>query len=438
MPVRDPDPHNITESETILHRRSDDPLACVADWQRERQGRDGLLAVEFSLVQYWLEKRPPLRLTALYSQDHTGLQIAVTDQPLATDGSTGPQQFARWVRGGGMAAVRPDTPAVLRPRSIPKPWGQEIWYSGVEKRGVCEFAQGGGVTPIPWLQAALPDGVFGTPGRDLVLLKILDPLPTEVTGDLYFELHEKKREVYVITHVDEQAWPDGVGYIRYGFSAEKLASFQDENAFREAYLEAVLAYEQVRRSIDEAGVEPGDDLADRERNLRRTMESFTHLRPLRVGDVVKVPLLMPHSLQHGVRTIEFQTPVYERQILSFCQRVLTQNHWDTRAAVERMILQPPAGDAHEILLDTDGCRVERIVDFADFQVHRINLTGGQAHALGPLADYALTVTVKGTLQAEGTIAGPEQALLLPRQWSGNLRASTPDQELVVLLAMPRA
>ncbi len=438
MPTRDREPHSIAESETLLHRCGDDPAGHLMVWQRERAGRDGLLVVDFSMSQYWLEGQPPLALTALYCQNQSGLQVAVTDQSLVTDGSAGPEQFAHWVEAGGLAAVRPDTPVVLRSRAIPKPWGQEIWYSGVEKRGVCEFSQNGGATPIPWLQAALPGGAYGSPGTDLVLLKILDPLPIEVTGDLYFELHQKKREVYVVTHVDEQAWPDGTGYIRYGFSAEKLASYPDEQAFRAAYLEAVLAYERVRRSIDEAGAVPAGELVARETALRKAMESFTHMHPLRVGDVVKVPLLLPHSLQHGVRTIEFQTPVYERQILSFCQRVLTQDYWDTREAIKHMVLRPPPGSAPERLIDADGCRVERIVDFDDFQVLRIELACGCSHPVAPLTDYALTVTLKGTLQAGGTTASPEEALLLPRNWSGNLDAAASDQELVVLLAIPRA
>src|SRR5690625_7657891 len=52
------------------------------------------------------------------------------------------------------------------------------------------------------------------------------PLPVEVVGDLYFELHEEKREVYVVTSIDPQAWPEGIGAIRYGRSEEHTSELQ--------------------------------------------------------------------------------------------------------------------------------------------------------------------------------------------------------------------
>ena len=283
----------------------------------------------------------------------------------------------------------------------------------------------------------MPDEDFGRPGRALVLLKILDPAAEPVTGDLYFELHEEKREVYVVTAVDPRAWPDGTGAIRFGFSAQKRADYRDDDAFREAYLEAVLRYEAVRRAID-AGADDADPRLDQqERQLRAEMDAFTDLRPLRVGDVVRVPLRLPHSLQHGVRTIEFQTPVYERKILSFCQQVLTQDHWDTREAVPMMSLEPASGDDLVRVHDAPGHRVEKIVDFEDFEVFRITLADGRVHTLTTAGSYALAITVTGTLAAGGCMAGAEEALLLPRHWHGGLAAAPADGELVVLLARPR-
>ena len=81
-------------------------------------------------------------------------------------------------------------------------------------------------------------------------------------------------------------------------------------------------------------------LLTQEQTLRQTMDGFTALHPLAVGDVIVIPQRLPHALQHGVRTIEFQTPVYERQIVSFAQKVLTQNHWDTAAAMQITQLDP--------------------------------------------------------------------------------------------------
>jgi hypothetical protein len=272
----------------------------------------------------------------------------------------------------------------------------------------------------------------------LVLLKILDPVAAEVTGDLYFELHQEKREVYVVTHVAPTAWPNGTGYIRFGFDPEKLAQAGDDETFRRQYLRAVRAYEAVRRQIDEGQGAESTELAEQERKLRAEMDSFTHMRPLRVGDVVVVPLLMPHSLQHGVRTIEFQTPVYERKILSFAQRVLTQKHWDTGEAIQQMRLLPPAESPFEILQEEEGVRVERVVDFPDFEVRRIRIEAHCQWQLVPCDCYALVMLVEGAMGVDDKGFGPEQSFLLPPQRQLTVAASPPSQPLVLLLAMPRS
>ncbi|MBT4521534.1 MAG: hypothetical protein HOC23_16160, partial [Halieaceae bacterium] len=269
--------------------------------------------------------------------------------------------------------------------------------------------------------------------------KILDPVSQPVHGDLYFELHEEKQEVYVVTHVDLDAWPDGTGYIRYGFNPKKLAEYNDGARFRADYLAAVKSYEAVRRVLDAPGSDTAHELSliERERQLRDTMNSFTHLRPVRSGDVIKVPLLLPHSLQHGVRTIEFQTPVYERKILAFAQQVLTQDHWDTEEAVAMMLLESPPVANSEVLLADRGRLVERIVDFSDFEVQRVVLGEGRALPLEAVEQYALIMVVAGEIAIGERRWGPEQALLLPGNWKGNLAPADLGSELVFLLAMPQ-
>ena len=69
-------------------------------------------------------------------------------------------------------------------------------------------------------------------------------------GNLYFEVHETKQEVYVVTAVDETAWPDGVGRIRYGINQSKRDEYADDAAFRAAFLEALKAYESLRQQVD--------------------------------------------------------------------------------------------------------------------------------------------------------------------------------------------
>jgi hypothetical protein len=290
------------------------------------------------------------------------------------------------------------------------------------------------------LQAAVPGSGLGSAAEALVLLKILDPVAEPVVGDLYFELHEEKQEVYVVTRIDKGSWPDGVGYIRMGFNRQKLDGLGgDRAAFRQSYLTAVTEYEAVRREID--ALPPGEKVSPRqqreESRLRAEMDSFSQLAPLAVGDVVKVPLLTPHSLQHGVRTVEFQTPVYERKILSFAQRVLTQNHWDTKEAVELMVLDQTPKEDFVLLESAPGRRVERIVDFSDFDVCRVSLTGGASMNFAAIPSYALIMVIEGKLLLEGVEWSAEQALILPGRWSGKLTFAMPESSGVLLLATPR-
>jgi len=328
-------------------------------------------------------------------------------------------------------------PFDLQPVFIPKPWGQEIWYTGMEARGVSQVVTETGATPLSWLLSLASKDILGSEQQQLNLLKILDPLPEEVFGDLYFELHEKKREVYIVTHVDRSAWPDGVGAIRYGFSREKRAGFSDDASFLAAYQKSVREYAVIRREIDtqldalrlrdavdaNAPVsaaqmqqwlqEVSASKKDQELNLRKAMEAFTALRSLRVGDVLAVPLLTPHALQHGVRTIEFQTPVYERKILSFAQKVLTQNHWDTEEALRLAQLETPLDQPFPVLCDADGVKLEQIVRFDDFLVQRLSLAPNAAFLCTTEGSYVLLMTVTGSVACEGKLLATEQASLVP-------------------------
>ncbi len=338
---------------------------------------------------------------------------------------------------GKPARLRLDQPLRLDRLHIPKPWGQELWYTGVEQRGVCRLLAGEGESvPLPWVLGTVSPWLTGG-RRELVLLKILDPLAADVWGDLYFELHEEKREVYVVTHVDSEAWPGGEGAIRFGFDSQRLAAYDSAQGFKSAYLASVAAYESIRREIDglldglrlEHGIALDEPLAsaqlrrwlesvppgllEQEQHLRAEMQAFTRLVPLRVGDVVKVPRYIPHALQHGVRTVEFQTPVYERRILSFAQKVLTQGHWDTAEAVELMALEQPEEEAFTLIHRAEGVLVERIVDFDDFEVERWRLDPGCSLDLATANSYALVMTIEGEILLGGISLVAEQASLVP-------------------------
>jgi len=415
-------------------------------------GRSGWVECQVELVERWRPGAP----TASF-------RLAV--QLRALNGQNLPVAVRFWSADAAAEApacceLRLDQPLLLQVVHIPKPWGQEIWYTGVEERGVCGFqGEGGAIAPLPWLLETLAPLVSGG-HRELVLLKILDPRPEPVWGDLYFELHEEKREVYVVTRVDPQAWPDGAGAIRFGFDPAVVAQYEDEAAFKRAYRDSVAAYEGVRRDIDRllddcrtrAGVGLADALApeqlqqwlaevpgellSRERDRRRAMDAFTRSRPLRVGDVVKVPCLTPHALQHGVRTVEFQTPVYERKILSFAQKVLTQGHWDTAEAVALMQVRTPPEGTFETVLQQPGVLAERIVDFADFQVQRWRIAAGGRHSMPLAGSYALVMVVEGEAQLGQLALGPEQACLVPTTLGAVEVHNPAGQAVTLLVAVP--
>jgi hypothetical protein len=419
---------------------SGEPRSCYQQWREQLAHREGLLMVSFELPRYWLDSAPTLPLTALYCVSAGRLQVAVTDLALTASDSTPLAQYERWVEEHGLVSFESGTPLALQPEYIAKPWGQEVWYTGIEQRRVCCFTQGQNRTPIPWLQAVVPYAALGEDGEAPVLLKVLDPAPVPVLGDLYFELHEQKREVYVVTHVDQGAWPDGTGYIRLGFNEEKIAAHGDEQAFRAAYLQAVRAYEAVRRRIDSAdstGEEPLPADIELERQLRTAMDEYTHRQPLRVGDVVVIPLLVPHALQHGVRTIEFQTPVYERKILSFAQQVVTQDNWDTAEAVAQMLLRPPATQPFLRHAERTGLKIEVIVDFPEFEVRRIVMARGESLAQESGQPCSVLIVIEGEMRLRKQTFLPGQACLLPaaiEEFPVTVEALQP---LLLLWATPR-
>lgn len=307
-------------------------------------------------------------------------------------------------------------PVALIPVDIPKPWGRERWFTGIEARGESQVRTASGTRPISAYLAqggTMNGGSTLLEGRPLLLLKILDPRTDPVLGDLYFEVHREKREVYIVTQVDRTAWPDGVGAVRFGMHPGLRAEYADDDAFRADYLRAVTAYEHVRRAIDAgASIDPAI-----EPQRRAEMERFTALRPLRPGDVVTVPPWTPHALQHGVRVVEFQTPTYERYILSFGQRVLTQPHWDTALAVPQMQLGIPAEPAPERV----GPGLERLARFPDFEVLRASVNASAACRLPLDAPYVLCMAERGAVRVGGIRLEPDQAALLPGPWLRRFR-----------------
>jgi hypothetical protein len=135
--------------------------------------------------------------------------------------------------------------------------------------------------------------------------------------------------------------------------------------------------------------------------------------------------------------VEFQTPSYERKIISFAQKVLTQDHWDSREAVARMLLGGPAICSQREHAAPSGVKVEQIVDFPDFEVWRLAINPGMRWQVDSGPSYALLLVVTGVLELAGSQYGAEQAVLLPRGWSGDLQVPQASLPVVLLLANPR-
>jgi hypothetical protein len=353
-------------------------------------------------------------------------------------------------------AINLMAPLRLEPVTVAKPWGAEIWHTGIEARGICSV-QG---TPLPWLIALNPTRLLGAGQRDPVLLKILAPFKEEIYGDLYLELHEQKIEVYVVTQLDATAWPEGRGQIRYGFCPERLQAFPSEAAFRQAYLDAVNDYRAIRTTIDaaldtirlaqgyalDAPVAPAvmeawragldDGLNSEEQRCRTLMNEFTSLQDLEVGSVIQVQPLTPHSLQHGVRVIEFQSPHYERFILSFGQKVLTQPHWDSKVAIQRARLATAGAPEPLAIHRSRGCEVDQIVCFPQFEVHSIRLAGAASYQLA-LPTYGVLIGVEGAASIAGQTLGNEQSVLISGVAEEQVLTNHEPEGAVVLLAIPR-
>ena len=409
--------------------------------------------------QWYLPQQPCIRLITLLYKTSAMAQphLVVTDQLAAAESwlevecannnavggasRNGEALLKDFAQHCSVSVIALNAPANLIPVIIPKPWGRELWYSGIEARGQSGIGSEDKNIPLPWLLALAGDALLGGDCQSINLLKILDPLPEPVYGDLYLELHEEKREVYVVTHVDKTAWPEGVGAIRYGFDTQVQAEYPDDASFRRAFRASTGAYEQVRREIDGAissgigGEALPLELQSREAELRQAMNRFTQLKPLVVGDVVKVPCLLPHSLQHGVRTVEFQTPVYERKILSFAQEVLTQPHWDTEVAVALMTTAPPVDSEFVVLESSAGLRRELIVGFDDFSVERVTLAPGAQWSMATEGRYALAMTVNSVLLAGSPLAA-ENAVLIPAGADQVMIENLSEAPAIVLISRP--
>lgn len=267
-----------------------------------------------------------------------------------------PRSFAR--------ALDLRRPVSLVPVTVEKPWGREVWYSGVEARGESGVQQNGATAPLSeYLQE------MGW--AEVVLLKELHA----TGGDLYLEVHETKDEVYVAR---------GPGNVQHGMNQALRRRHGDDAEFRRAFLRAAEAYE--RGAVG-----------------REAVDAFMAEREFAAGDVVAVEPWTPHSLQRGAWVVEFQTPVFERLILASNRPVATQDRWDTARALPRIFLDPPAAAVPEPV----GPATERLAAARGFGVWRtrgtVRLPAGVPYLVGLVLDG---VAVVGGERMEGGFLAP--------------------------------
>ena len=242
----------------------------------------------------------------------------------------------------------------LVPVTVEKPWGREVWYSGVEARGESGVRQGGRT-------ACLSDYLRAMEWAEVVLLKELHA----TRGDLYLEVHQAKSEVYVARRR---------GRLQHGMDQALRRRYGDDGAFRRAFLRAAEAYERGTAGRD-------------------AVDAFVAERALAVRDVVAVEPWMPHSLQRGAWVVEFQTPVFERLILASTRTVATQDHWDTEYALARLSLDAPAAATAQPV----GAHAERIARAAGFGVWRVR--GAVRIPRG--VPYVVGLALDGTAAVDG-------------------------------------
>ena len=344
--------------------------------------------------------------------------------------------------------IHTDYPLCLEVLNIPKPWGHEGWYTGVEKRGVVKVADKYGKTELPYAIKLFKKQVLADYPENLILLKTLNPVAEDLVGDLYYEMHEEKWEVYVVTEIDKTAWPSGTGIIKAGLHPDKITEYQTKHGeewsefLLKDFKNAINDYEHIRNKIDNYKETHPKELTIQEKKLRLKATDFVGNCPVKVGDIVSFPVFQMHSLRHGIKVIEFQTPHYERLIVMFAQKVLTQNHWDTEAALSKMIPEIYEVPQLEILLKDAGLLVERFVDFPQFTADRISLDTNMIWKDQLKGKYHLLITITGQatiIPKNGlpVVLNHEEALFLPVGMDHYQIKSTGDSPLICLKAMPK-
>ena len=344
--------------------------------------------------------------------------------------------------------IQTNLPFQLENLKITKPWGYETWYTGIEKRGVVKVIDKNGKTELPYSLNIFRKQILGDYPEELILLKKLTPYSEDVIGDLYFEMHEKKWEVYVVTEIDESAWPEGVAIIKAGLNPKKITEYKRKHGKEwktfliKDFKETTKKYEYLRRKIDNCKEFSSKSLLPLESELRKKAADFVGDCFVKKGDIVSFAPYQIHSLQHGIKVIEFQTPHYERLIVMFGQKVLTQENWDSEEALNKIIPDVYKPPNLELLKKSVGILIERFVDFPDFTADRLILEPKMSWEEKINNQYQILIAISGKAtilnEKDDTISiNLDEALFLPRSMRSYYLKNTGDVPLICLKAMPK-
>ena len=194
--------------------------------------------------------------------------------------------------------------------------------------------------------------------------------------------------------------------------------------------------------IDDSTEKISTELSTQEMSLRNKAADFVGDYPVKVGDIVSFPVLQIHSLRHGIKVIEFQTPHYERLIVMSAQKVLTQKHWDTGNALSKILPEVYQKPELKKLHKSAGILVERFVDFPQFTADRISLDNEQTLDVQLGGQYQLLINVSGQAavfpeNGQAVFLNPEEALFLPVGMVSYRLKNTGDSQLICLKAIPK-
>lgn len=401
---------------------------------------------KISLQQYWLKDKENTFLEICFYFNKNNLQFFITPKKISSylekksiaGNSINDfffEKLAAYFKSGIFDFLRG---FFMQPKTINKPWGKEVWYSGIEERGVCLVKSiiNDLTSPLPYVLEVF--NIFNSriksrinskinSQKKIILTKRLVPLAEKEKGNLYYELHQKKKEVYIVNEISKKAYPiKKIGKIKIGMNQSYFQKYSSFEKFKEDFLKISISCKKI---IDQLFQEKKSNpkyqkLNEKKKKYFEKLEPFFRYVDLEVGDIIRISPFIPHSLQHGVSVVEFQTQHYERAILSFEQKVITQDHWDTKKALSLIKKKDIFASEYSFKNDVKVIQkktpsniiFEKIKGFDEFNIERITIEKDQFNLVEK--NYCILFIVSGEieiiLQDKKKIIKKNQCFYLPQ------------------------